>query len=644
MSNGICSKNHCIHEGMQIPSEDLVDIVTFDILEQLRLTINHNLALLENYQRKARELITDDPNDIVRGDVYQSLLKEHSAFFISVIIHSDGVPLYKSKNLSAWPILGAVLEFPPYARTRHDNVLLLGVWIGKKKPAFVQMLQRFVEMINHAKNVGIKINDGRNVHVLFPMLMGDMPALSIMVNFVEPNSFYACMFCHVKGIYNHCGRCVTYPHGDAASLRTTNEFRQCGKLASTENKRPSRDIALGRKGISSFENILDVPLPHSIIIDSMHTVFLCHSRKMLIFLNNFIAKPNFLQISKKLKSIKFIHDILRRPRSLLNLNKWKASEVRLFILYIGLPVLVEYLPEDQCGHLAMYVAILRLMHDHWRSDRNFCDAVSKLVNLYQQDLTQKVAESDYPPNLLTITTHTHLHLPLQCKKFGRLDWLTNFVFESFLGYLKAFIKGSSGAGDQIAFAFESNFILAKMRNDSVNRLGHFFIDSKTYGSNIIKSSGYEKLFNFLTMTGYFSSKTVVFSRLHHQTTTYHAFTYSRKGSTCSYLISYCNDDAIEYGFILCFLTCDSKCSAVVQKIKKVDRSVTSYFQAYKHLAAIKDFIDELYVIAEYAQPSLCNFDDLQIISIDRIRCRCFSVPLETDFMILVDYACAFEHN
>lgn len=157
MSNGTCSKNDCMHEGMKIPPEDLVEIVTFDIVEQLRLTINHNLALLENYQQKARELTTDDPNDIVRGDVYQSLLKEHPAFFVSIMIHSDGVPLYKSKNSSAWPILGAVLEFPPYARTRDDNVLLFGVWIGRKKPAFLQMLQRFIEMINHVKNVGIKL-------------------------------------------------------------------------------------------------------------------------------------------------------------------------------------------------------------------------------------------------------------------------------------------------------------------------------------------------------------------------------------------------------------------------------------------------------------------------------------------------------
>lgn len=175
-------------------------------------------------------------------------------------------------------------------------------------------------------------------------------------------------------------------------------------------------------------------------------------------------------------------------------------------------------------------------------------------------------------------------------------------------------------------------------------LGTFFIDSNIYGSNIIKSSCYKTLFDFLTTKDYFCSKTVVFSRLHHRTTTFHAYTYPRKGSTCSYLISYESDDGIEYGFILCFLVCNNKCQAMIQKIKRVNRSITSYFQTYKHLNAIKDFIDELYVVVERIEPSLCNFDHSEIISIDQIRFRSFSVPMETDFMILVDYACAFEHN
>ncbi len=117
---------------MKIPSEDLVEIVSLDLTEQLKVLINTNLDLLRKYQDQARTQTTSDPYDIVRADVYQSILKIEEDFFISVMIHSDGIPLYKSKNCNAWPILGAVLELPPYSRTRADNTLLLALWIGKK--------------------------------------------------------------------------------------------------------------------------------------------------------------------------------------------------------------------------------------------------------------------------------------------------------------------------------------------------------------------------------------------------------------------------------------------------------------------------------------------------------------------------------
>ena len=474
-----------MHQDAKIPADDIVEIVSFNLIEQLRLLVNHNLNLLRQYQQQARNRTTFDEGDIVRADVYQSLLHAHTEFFVSVMIHADGIPLYKSKNCSAWPILGAVLELPPLARARSDNVLLLAIWIGKKKPDFGKILEKLSDQFSDLKDIGIELDDQTKVKILFPMLMGDMPALSAMAQFVEPHAYYACMFCDTRGIYNHRGHCITYPFDNDAALRTTTTFRTHAELAASMQPRIDRERTIGHKGLSAFSKILDVPLPHAAVIDPMHTVFLCHSKKLLIHLQTFISKDNLQKVSDKLRSMNYIHDILRRPRSISNVHRWKASEVRVFILYIGLPVLVEFLPEDESGDLAMYTVILRLLHDYWRNDKKQSDAVSFLIKLYIEKLTKKIDSNVYPPNLLTITTHTHIHLPLQCKKFGRLGGLTNFLFESFLGYLKAFVKGSSGAGDQIAFAFESNFILTKMQE--VNRaFGHFSINEKDFGSNVVK--------------------------------------------------------------------------------------------------------------------------------------------------------------
>ena len=393
-----------------------------------------------------------------------------------------------------------------------------------------------------------------------------------------------------------------------------------------------------------FSRILDIPLPHSVVIDAMHTVFLCHSKKLLIHFQISLSKENILKINQKLRSMNFIHDILRRPRSFSNVHKWKASEVRTFILYIALPVLTEYLPEETSGDLALYCVILRLLHDYWDNNKILSDSISFLLKLYIKNLAEKINSSTYPPKILTISTHTHLHLPLQCKKFGRLDWLTNFVFESFLGYLKAFIKGSSGAGDQLAFAFVSNFFLSKLEDDQARSWGHFSINKETFGSNIIKMNADEPINNFLSKNGYVHQNTIFFSRLHYVNVTYHSFLYSRKGSTCSYLVSYEQHGIMSYGYILCFFSRDDECSFVLQKLKCVNESLTFCFTSYKYVTAIKEFLDKVYIVVKRAPPSLVTFDDVIILPITSLRHRCFSVPFRDEFMVITNYSCAYEHN
>ncbi|CAF4975202.1 unnamed protein product, partial [Rotaria sp. Silwood1] len=112
-THGICSTTACTYEAMEIPSDDVVEIVSFDLAEQLKILIDKNIDLLQKYQNEARTQTTSDANDVVRGDVYQSILNVHKDFFVSVMIHSDAIPLYKSKNCNASPILGAVLKLPP---------------------------------------------------------------------------------------------------------------------------------------------------------------------------------------------------------------------------------------------------------------------------------------------------------------------------------------------------------------------------------------------------------------------------------------------------------------------------------------------------------------------------------------------------
>ncbi len=155
----------------------------------------------------------------------------------------------------------------------------------------------------------------------------------------------------------------------------------------------------------------------------------------------------------------------------------------------------------------------------------------------------------------------------------------------------------------------------------------------------------ESISNFLYQNKYICSNTIFFSRLHYLNITYHSFLYSRKGSTCSYLVSYEKNGVILYGYILCFLSTDGNCSAVIQKLTCVNYSLTSCFSSYKYVTAIKDFIDSVYIVVKRVKPSLLiESDNVDVCPIASLRFRCFSIPFGDEFIILTSYSCAYEHN
>ncbi|CAF1360342.1 unnamed protein product, partial [Didymodactylos carnosus] len=129
--SGKCVKTSCKHSNEKLLSDDSVNFLQFDMEFQVKVLCEQNVLLLKRYQSKARDLSISDSGDIVGGDIHQNLLQIHESFFLSVMLHSDGVPLYNSKNCSGWPILGAAVELSSYSRMKAENILLLDLWIGR---------------------------------------------------------------------------------------------------------------------------------------------------------------------------------------------------------------------------------------------------------------------------------------------------------------------------------------------------------------------------------------------------------------------------------------------------------------------------------------------------------------------------------
>ena len=99
-------------------------------------------------------------NDILDSELYRresEAAKRDGSFCISLYWHTDGAPALKSKNRSLWPIQSFVAEMPPYLRYSFRNILLSGLWYGRKKPEMKVFQNRFIEQVKTLKD-GFRLN------------------------------------------------------------------------------------------------------------------------------------------------------------------------------------------------------------------------------------------------------------------------------------------------------------------------------------------------------------------------------------------------------------------------------------------------------------------------------------------------------
>ena len=124
----------------------------------------------------------------------------------------------------------------------------------------------------------------------------------------------------------------------------------------------------------------------------------------------------------------------RKCRSLVELDRWKATEFRQFLLYSGIVALKEHLQTDQYNHfLLLFVGIFCLASPEL--SRTHADYAHKLLVLFVQQ-----AGNFYGRGFLVYNVHGLTHIPADVKRFGPLDCYSAFPFENFLAQLKRLIR------------------------------------------------------------------------------------------------------------------------------------------------------------------------------------------------------------
>lgn len=338
---------------------------------------------------------------------------------INLLINIDGLPISKSSNSQIYPILCSLAEYPQY-------VSAIGIYHGYEKPNNANdFLSDFVIEATELSQQGFTLNN-HNIPFLIKAFICDAPAKSFITYCKGHIGFFSCTKCMQKGKYVK-GR-VCFPKINCQK-RSNENFR---------NKvQPEHHL-----GKSILENIPSVNMVSSFPLEYMHLVCLGVVKKLILNLWLFgpavhkLTKTHVEEISDYLIQIKSCipSDFVRKPRSLNECKRWKATEFRFFLLYCGPVILKNILPFNKYLHfLSLHAAIRILISVEFYT--KYLDYADSLLQYFIKQFIIIYGEEYISHNV-----HGLSHIVDDSRVFGNLDCYSAFSFENYLQYLKKLIR------------------------------------------------------------------------------------------------------------------------------------------------------------------------------------------------------------
>lgn len=336
---------------------------------------------------------------------------------IPLSFNIDGLPLFKSRNLSLWPILCAILIKPVH-------VFPVALCLGTSKPADLHFIDDTIHELDVILQDGIDI-DGSAVPVLLKCIICDAPARAMVKCIKLYSGYFGCDRCTQKGQW--FGR-MTFQETRNLILRTDVSFR-------------NKTCEGHHKGDTPFTNSENIDMIKHFPIDYMHQACLgVMKRLLLIWLRGKretrISAMQAQGISERLLVLKesIPACFARKPRSLSEIDHWKATEYRQFMLYTGKLVLKEFLPPDLYEHFMSFSVAMDILVSPYLVEHH--------AN-YAHGLLQYFVEKGrilYGVEFMVYNVHTMLHMTADAQEHGSLDNCAAFPFENYLQQVKRYVR------------------------------------------------------------------------------------------------------------------------------------------------------------------------------------------------------------
>ena len=373
---------------------------------------------------RSTTVIKVEPGEYVHFDWISSVKKIISESpappnCVSLQINIDGIPLYRNSPVQFWPILGKIVD---KSISHQSSVFVIGIYCGEGKP---RDINEFIQTFIHEY---ISLGEYSELKSKISTIVCDLPARASLLGIKGHSGFCSCGKCDIKGEY-YFNR-VVFPFG-VHNPRTDESFRA--------------KLDKGHHNNDSLIELLPIDLVKDVPGDFMHLVCLGVTRKLLFLWSKGKKCPARLRphqiedLSRLLISIKkyIPQEFARTPRSIRDLDHWKATEFRQFILYSGPVLLKRILSQELYQHfLCLHVAIVLLVNSKtYKTHNNYAN---QLLSYFVEHYAKLYGKENLSHNV-----HSLLHLAQDSLRHGPLDQFSAFPFENKLQEIKKLVRGPS---------------------------------------------------------------------------------------------------------------------------------------------------------------------------------------------------------
>lgn len=341
---------------------------------------------------------------------------------IKLSFNIDGLPLAKSSKTQFWPILLSFINIPIFA----NKIFPIGIYHSfQGKPGNVnEYFTPFINELKNLLNVGIQI-DNKQINFKISHIVADAPAKAYLLKVKNHNGYFSCNSCEVEGDFIENKVCFLNMF---APLRTNDSFRS------------KSNPEYHKEGLSPLIE-LPIDITTTVVLDYMHCVCQGVMKRLLEFWIRGKKPVRILEekkdnISRFLFNLKKLvpSEFARLPRSLDDIEYWKATEFREFLLYTGVIVLKSNLKKKFYEHFLLLLVSIRILCSNQINNENN-NLAFKLLRQFVENYSHL-----YGPQFINYNVHSLIHLPYFTNLHGSLDNFSAFKYENYLQTLKKAMK------------------------------------------------------------------------------------------------------------------------------------------------------------------------------------------------------------